>query len=62
MRKHYPTKRIKDKEEDKVEVQEEEEDTKEKVEEDLLEEEEEENKVQKINQYMHQGETFQKRR
>ena len=42
MSKHSPSKRMKDKEEDKVEVQEEEANLKEKEEEALLEEEEEE--------------------
>ena len=49
MSKHYPSKRMKDTDEDKVEVQEEESGLEEEEEEVLLKEEEEESKTQKMN-------------
>ena len=56
MSKHSLSKRMKDKEEDKGEVQEEEEEESEEVEEEAhLEEVEEESKIMKVNQLHHQG-------
>ena len=54
MSKHFPSKKMKDKIQEKVEAQQEEENQEEDEEEALLEEVEEENRVLKINQHMHQ--------
>lgn len=54
MSKHSPSKKMKDKKEEKVKVQEEKADEEDEEEESLLEEEEEENKVKKMNQHVHQ--------